>query len=130
MRIDGILDRGALPAANVISLVATGDEEHFGLADDFGDCRIFGGGAIGQNERGDRIQLAELIDVGVVVVVAAGAQDHEVAAIAFFAKPAEGIVEIRAAAHHRDTSRGIGLNVLFITETEILPGSGVRHGRD
>src|SRR5450755_4362804 len=81
-RIDSVLDRSTLPVADVMRLIASGNENHLGVTNDLGDCGILRCLAIGKNERRHRVQLTESVYVGVVSVIPARAQDEEVAAIA------------------------------------------------
>jgi hypothetical protein len=67
--------------------------------------------------------VAKVVDVGVVFVVAAGAENQEVAAVSFFAEPAESIVD-HPPAEKSDAKRGFGGDIAGLTETEILVRGG------
>ena len=62
---------------DVVRLIAAGDEDS--LADNFCHLGLASGVAAGNDESGDGINVAEIVDVTAVFIVAAGAQDQKVA---------------------------------------------------
>ena len=72
---------------------------------------------------------AEISDVAIVGIVAGGTEDQEITTISFFAEPAKSLIQILAAAHHRSASLRFCLDIILVTQTEVLPGmSGSRIG--
>ena len=124
IRIDGILHRRALPEVDIARLVAAGNEDRFGMADDIGNRGLLGRVAIGNDQRGHRVELAQAVDVGVVVVVTARPQYQKIAAVCLPAQPAKSLVEVIAAAHHRRTCRRNRCAVSIFPQTNVLIGRG------
>src|SRR5271170_7486356 len=71
-RIDRILHRRAFPAADVIGLVAAGDEYHLRLTNNLDYRWILRRLAIRNDERCHRIQFAQSVDIGVIGVGSGG----------------------------------------------------------
>ena len=88
----------------------------------FGHCRILCRLAIGNNQRRHGIRFAQSIDVRVVIVVATRAQNQKISAITLVAQPAERLVQIVPTAHHGDARDRFGLNIFFISQSEIFIG--------
>jgi len=100
--------------------VSTRDENRFGtpngLRDEWVFCRL----PARQNQSGDRIDVAELLDIRVVIVVTAGPYYEKVATMGAFAKPPESRIEVLPASHERRSLLGLGLEVLRIADANVL----------
>jgi hypothetical protein len=81
-------------------LIAAGDKQSFGVLYGACDEGVAGGGAVGNDECGDRIfSRAELLDVWVVGVGASGTNHKKIPAATALAHPLKGGVHVGAAAH-------------------------------
>src|SRR5437660_5098452 len=120
MSIDCFLHRRLFPEVQIARLVSAGNEEDLGMMNDLGGLGILRSMAVGNDQGCSRVEMAEFLNVGVVVVVTSRAQDQEVATGSFAAEPAESVVEIFAAAEHGDAvARGDG-SVRFVANSEVL----------
>jgi hypothetical protein len=100
------------------------------MTDDAGDLGILRSFAAWNNESGNRIRVAKIVDVRVVLIVAAGAQHEEISAVGLVAKPAEGVVNVVTTAEERDAEGRAGCDVGRGAEPEVLVGSCRRRRRD
>ena len=66
--VQGGLHRGAHPKVDVVGLIAAGNKNRAGMSDCIADERIDRGFSIGDDERRNRIEMANASDVGVVFV--------------------------------------------------------------
>ena len=110
--VDGVvqfsLDRCTRPEIDVVGLIAAGDKKSACVMDDLRNRGIARRRAIGKDQRSDGVEAAELLNVGIVFVVAGGAQDEEVSAAGAIAEEFERFIEIVAPAHERKTRGGPG----------------------
>jgi hypothetical protein len=63
-------------------LIPAGNEKRFGMENDTGHLRLLRGCAIRDNECGDRIQFAEPVYIGVVVIASSSVQNEKIPAVA------------------------------------------------
>ena len=97
--LDGLADRRPAPQPHVVPLVAAGDEERLGVRGSSRARNWIAGGLGGvQHNALDRIDLAEILQIGVIPVGAGRAHDHDVATARTFEEPAHDRVLVLAAA--------------------------------
>lgn len=117
--VQGALDGSAAPEIDVVRLVSAGDEDRGGGADGFDDERIIRGVMIGNDERGDGIFVAERLDVRIVGVGTAGADDQEIASAGALAEPDEGMVQVFTAADERVARVRGDMDISGISDAEV-----------
>jgi hypothetical protein len=110
--LDGAGEGGVFPEADVVPLVAAGEEDGFGVADLFEHEGMAGGCAGADDEGGGGVGGALFEHEGVVGIGAGGAEDEEVAAAAAIDHPGEGGGDIAAAAHEDGAAGGGGGDVV------------------
>src|SRR5215471_9574778 len=112
------------PAA-MRALIAARNEDGFSVIDDVGDLGIGSGIAVRDDERGDRARLAQIVDVGVVSVVASGTQDEEVATATFCAEPLESFIEIGSTSEQGIARSRRGRDILLVANADVLEGGSL-----
>ena len=99
--VHGALDGSAAPEIDVVRLVSAGNEDGGSGANGLGDEGIIRGVATGNDQRSNGIFAAERLDVRIVSVGAAGADNQEIAAAGALAKPSDSLVQVFATADER-----------------------------
>src|SRR4051812_5591028 len=114
------LHRGVLPEVDVVRLIAAGNPERLSMLDLVDDERIVGGGAVGNDESGNRVFVgAELLDVGIVGVGSCRADYEEVSVAAALAHPLESCVDVGTSAHEHGACGCGGSDVGGIADAKI-----------
>ena len=97
--IHRLLYRSPLPVLHIVGLVAARDEDSFRTPYRICDKRVHRRVLVGNRERRNGIQLAQLFYVRVVLVVASRGKDEEVASISARTKPSKCWILVSAASH-------------------------------
>src|ERR1700733_1767730 len=125
VRVDCILHRGAFPQADVVGLVAAGNENDRCATNHLHDRGILCCLLIRNDEGGHGVEFAQAVEVGVVGVASTGTQNQEIPAVALVAKPAKRFVEIAATAHQGSARSGSRLAVTGVSDADVLIGTGM-----
>jgi len=93
-------------ASSVFGLVASGDEQRFRVANGLDHEVVERRVPVLENDGGNRVARAQLVDVWVVGVGSRGPDHHEVAAAGASAHPYEVLVNVGTAALKHEQSAG------------------------